>query len=275
MQILFAQHPDAQRVHQGIAGIGRVEHRLTADIGQAQRVAVSADTAHDAVHHTAGVGGVGSAEAQLVHHGDRPGPHRHNVADDSADAGRGTLVRLDIRRVVMGLHLERRGPPLPDVDDAGVLADAGQHCRAHFLGGGFAKVAQMHLGRLVGAVLAPHHRVHRQLGVGRPPAQNLADPLVLVVLETELAERLRLVGGCCGVLHGVNGVGEPGRHEDSLVTGRVGGVSTRCAVVVGPRRGGPLRARDAERVAGGIGQHAPAEVIAELVLTGLGRPSRN
>ena len=220
VQILFAQHADAQRVHQRIAGVGRVEHGLAADVGQAQRVAVSADPAHHTVEHAAGVGRVGRAEAQLVHHRDGPGAHRHDVADDAADAGGGTLIRLDIRRVVVRFHLEGHRPAVADVDDAGVLADTGQHRGPHRLGGGLAEVAQVHLGRLVGAVLAPHHRVHRQLGVGRAAAQDLADALVLVVLEAEFAERLRLVGGGCGVLDGVDRVGELRRHEDSLVTGR-------------------------------------------------------
>ena len=220
VQILFAQHPDAQRVHQRIAGVGRVEHGLAADVGQAQRVAVAADAAHHAVEHAAGVGRVGGTEAQLVHDRDGPGAHRHDVADDAADAGGRALIRLDIGRVVVGFHLEGDRPAVADVDDAGVLADAGQHRGPHRLGGGFAEVAQVHLGRLVGAVLAPHHRIHRQLGVGGAAAEDLADPLVLVVLEAEFAERLRLVGGGGGVVDGVDRVAELRRHGDSLVTGR-------------------------------------------------------
>src|SRR5436190_11389000 len=56
----------------------------------------------------------------------------------------------------------------------------------------------MHLARLVGAVLAPHHRVHRELGVGRSTSEDRADARVLVVLEPELRERLldvRVGGG--------------------------------------------------------------------------------
>ena len=56
-------------------------------------------------------------------------------------------------------------------------------------------------------MLAPHHRVHGQLGVGGPAAEDLADPLVLVVLEAEFAERLWLVGSGGGVVDGVEGVG--------------------------------------------------------------------
>ena len=52
-------------------------------------------------------------------------------------------------------------------------------------------------------MLAPHHRIHRQFGVGGTTAEDLADPLVLVVLETEFAVRLRLIGSGGGVVDGV------------------------------------------------------------------------
>ena len=57
---------------------------------------------------------------------------------------------------------------------------------------------------------------HGQLGVGGPTAQDLPDPLVLVILETQLVERLWLVGSGCGVLDGVDRVGVRARHADSL-----------------------------------------------------------
>ena len=226
MQILFAQHPDAQRVHQRVAGVGGVEDGLAADVGQPQRVSVAADAAHHPVDHPARVGRVGGAEPQLVHDGDRPGAHRHDVADDATDTGGRALIRLDVRRVVVRLHLEGGRPAVADVDDACVLADARQHRGPHRLGGGLAEVAQVHLGGLVGAVLAPHHRIHRQLGVGGPAAENLANPLVLVVLEAEFAERLGMLGSGGGAVDGVDLMGQPGRHAISLVT-------ARCAVPTG------------------------------------------
>ena len=215
MQVLLAQHADAQRVDQRVAGVARVEDGLAADVGQAQRVAVAADAAHDAVDHAAGIGGVGGAEPQLIHHRDRPGAHGHDVADDAADAGGRALVGLDVGRVVVRLDLERDGPAVADVDDAGVLADAGQHAGAHLVGGGLAEIAQVHLGGLVGAVFAPHHRVHGQLGVGGPAAQDVANPLVLVVFEAELAKRLRLFRCGGGMFDGVIHLGAPGCARSS------------------------------------------------------------
>ena len=216
MEIFLTQHADAQRIHQGVAGVARIEDGFAADVGQAQRVAVAADAPHHTVEHAAGVRGVRGAEPQLVHHRDRPGAHRHDVADDAADTGGRTLVGLDVGRVVVRLDFEGDGPAVADVDDAGVLPDAGQHARPHLVGGGLAEVPQVHLGRLVGAVFAPHHRVHGQLGVGRAASQDVADPLVFVVFETEFAEWLRLVRGGRGPLDGIGRVSEPRRHGNSL-----------------------------------------------------------
>ena len=64
------------------------------------------------------------AEAQAVHHRDRPRAHGQDVADDAADAGRRALVRLDVGRMVVRLDLERDRPAVADVDDTGVLAHA-------------------------------------------------------------------------------------------------------------------------------------------------------
>ena len=194
LQVLGAQRTRTQGVDQGVAGIAGVEDRFATDVGQPERVAVAADTADHAVEHTARVGGVGLTEAELVHHRDRAGTHGHDVADDAADTGRCALIRLDVAGMVVRLDLERDGPAVADVDDARVLADPREHARPHFLGGGLTEVAQMHLRRLVAAVLRPHHRVHGEFGIGGSAPEDLLDPLVLVVLESELLVGLGLIG---------------------------------------------------------------------------------
>src|SRR5581483_8905287 len=69
--------------------------------------------------------------------------------------------------------------------------------------GVIGELPQVHLARLVGAVLAPHHAVHRELGVGGTPAEDVADLRVLVVLQPELGVWLLGVGR---VLRGLDGV---------------------------------------------------------------------
>ena len=72
---------------------------------------------------------VGPAEAQRVHVRDRPRTHREHVAQNAADARRCTLIRLDVARVVVRLHLEDRGLPVTDVDYAGIFAGAANDLR--------------------------------------------------------------------------------------------------------------------------------------------------
>ena len=167
VELLVAHHAHAERVDERVAGVGRVEDRLAADVGQAEAVAVAADAGDDPGQHPVGVGGVERAEAQRVHHRDGPGAHGEDVADDAAHAGGRALVGLDVRRVVVRLDLEGHGVAVADVDDAGVLADADHQVGAHLVGHLLAELAEVDLGGLVGAVLAPHHRVHRELGRGR------------------------------------------------------------------------------------------------------------
>src|SRR5690606_9404982 len=123
VDVLVAQHAEAQRVDERVALVGRVELGLAADVGQAQAVGVPGDAGDGAVDDARGVRVVDGAEAQLVDDGHRPGAHRDDVADDSADAGGRPLVGLHEARAVVRLDLEGHRPAVPDVDDAGVLAD--------------------------------------------------------------------------------------------------------------------------------------------------------
>ena len=101
VQVLVAQHPDAEGVDQRVAEVGLVEDDLAADVRQAEAVAVAAHARHDPRQHPGGVRLVQRPEAQRVHHADRAGAHGEDVADDAADAGRSALVRLDVAGVVV------------------------------------------------------------------------------------------------------------------------------------------------------------------------------
>ena len=83
------------------------------------------DTTPSAIQRLRGV--VERPEAQRVHHGDGPGAHGEDVAQDAADAGGRALVRLDGRRVVVALDADGGGDAVADVDHAGVLAGTDEH----------------------------------------------------------------------------------------------------------------------------------------------------
>src|SRR5688500_13211130 len=134
-----------------------------------------------------GPGVAGIAESQRVQHRDRPSAHGEDVAQDAADAGRSTLVRLDGRGVVMRLDLERDRLAVADGDHAGVLARPGHDAVA-----GGRQGLEQRLRALVRAVLAPHDREHGELEVVRvAPAEPVTDRVQLIVGDAQAAmERL-------------------------------------------------------------------------------------
>ena len=235
------QHAHRERVDQRVRLIDAVEDRLAADVRKAEAVAVEADAAGHAVHDAGGVGVVDRPEAQGVHDRDRARAHRDDVADDAADAGGRALEGLDEGGVVVRLGLEGDGPALADVDDARVLAHAHHEAFLHLVGDLLAEPAQVVLARLVGAVLRPHHRVHRQLARGGAAAEDLLDARVLVVLEPEGAVRLLLLGRRDRVLDGVGDVlggrCRGGGHAHSKGRGRRGRFSLPARVAAGSRAG--------------------------------------
>ena len=182
----MAHNAHRQGIDQRIALVYRVKDHFPANVGQAKGVAVAADASHCAVHDAGGVRVVDGAKAQRVHHGHGACAHGDDVADNAANAGCGTLIRLNHRGGVVGFNLERHGPAVAKVRDTGVFTDAHEHVLLHLLRHLVAELAQVVLGGLVGAVLAPHHRVHGQLGCGGAAAQDLHDVVELVLLQAKL-----------------------------------------------------------------------------------------
>ena len=129
---------------------------------------------------------VGLGEAQAVEERDRPRAHRHDVAEDPADAGRGALERLDRGGMVVRLDLECDGLALAEVDHAGVLAGALQDAFTRR-----RKPLQQEGGVLVAAVLRPEQREDGELEVVRVAAEQLADAVELLVGQPQrTVERL-------------------------------------------------------------------------------------
>ncbi len=73
-------------------------HRRDAD-----RVAVIGDPFHDPLEQVAWMLHLERAEVEAVRERDRERPHRHDVADDPADTGRGPVVRVDVGGMVVAL----------------------------------------------------------------------------------------------------------------------------------------------------------------------------
>ena len=175
------QQADAHRVDEAVVAVRLVEDRLAADGRDADAVAVMADAGNCTAEVVVGLG-----EAQAVEERDRPRAHRHDVAQDPADAGRGALERLDRRGMVVRLDLEGDGLAVAEVDHAGVLAGALQN--AFPLGG---KPLQQEGRVLVATVLRPEQREDRELEVVRFAAEQLADAVELLIGQPQrTVERL-------------------------------------------------------------------------------------
>jgi hypothetical protein len=135
-------------------------------------------------------GEVGSAEAQTVEERDRPRAHGDDVAQDSADAGGCALERLDRRRVIVALDLERDRLALAEIDDARVLARPLEDARAVA-----RKALQQERRMLVTAMLAPEQREHGQLELVRLATEQRLDARELAVREAERPVE-GLLAGC-------------------------------------------------------------------------------
>ena len=175
-----------------------------------------------------------------------------------ADAGGRALEGLDGARVVVGLDLERAHEPVADVHGAGVLARAHDDVRA--LGRqAFAEP----LGVLVGAVLAPQQRVHRELDLVRRAALLLADQLVLGARQPERERVLDAVGSVAAVRHAAPSHGqridskilspsvEPRQRVDRVLG--VGHQAEHVAALVA--HAGDVVQRAVEVLAGRVAQH--------------------
>src|SRR5579864_1400435 len=96
--------------------------------------------------------GADGAKAQRIHYRQRTRAHGEDVAQDSADAGGRSLEGLNERGVIVRFDFKGAGPPIPDVDNAGVLTRSLYHPRAARW-----QTLEMNARGLVRAMLAPHH----------------------------------------------------------------------------------------------------------------------
>ena len=168
----MAKNTQCQSVHQRVVLINRVKPGFSADVRQTQTVAVKADSADNTRCNAGGVGVAKRPEAQRVHHGNRPGTHRDDVANDSANAGGCALERLNEAGVIVAFNFERHGPAFADIDNASVLAHAHHEVFAHGVVNLLTKLAKVDLRGLIRAVFAPHHRIHGELTGGWSAAKQ-------------------------------------------------------------------------------------------------------
>src|SRR5215212_2689783 len=132
------------------------------------------------------------AKGQRVEAGDRSGAHGENIAQNASHARCSALIRLDVARMIVTLHLEHDRLAVANVDHAGILAGTLDHP-----GRPGRQPPQMKPRRLVRAVLVPHRREYPEFGEARHPGDELENALILVRLQAmtgdEFGSDLRLV----------------------------------------------------------------------------------
>ena len=195
-ELLVPQDAEAKNIDQRISFETFVEINFAADRRNADAVSVMRDAGDDAGEQAAGCLSICAfvlrrfesevrdrPEAQRIEQKLRARAHRENVANDSADAGRRALERLDRARVIVALDFERDRPAVADVDHAGVFfARPNENVRA-----GCRKFFQLAPRVFVGTMLAPHDRENSQLGEIRLAAENFLDAFVFFRRETMFA----------------------------------------------------------------------------------------
>ena len=135
--LLPANQAEREGVDERVERIALLEVDLSADCWNAESVPVIPESLDDPSHDPPvprDGGGRGRLarrvdlcvadrpEAQAVERGDGPGSHREDVAQNSPDAGRRSLVGLDEGGMVVRFDLEGGAPAVADLDDAGVLS---------------------------------------------------------------------------------------------------------------------------------------------------------
>ena len=110
--------------------------------------------------------------------------HRKNVTDDTADASRGALERLDGARMIVALDLERDCPAVANIHHAGIFF-AGFDQNVWTASG---KFFQLFSRIFVRAVFTPHDRKNSELGEIRLATEDFFDPLELFRGETVLLD---------------------------------------------------------------------------------------
>src|SRR5437879_7482997 len=94
--------------------------------------------------------------------------------------------------MIVRLNLERTSPPIPHIDDPGVLPRPLHHAaRPRRSLAARWQPLQMHPRRLIRAVLRPHDRKNPQLGQRRDTSQSSLDPRIFVRGDAVLLKQRR------------------------------------------------------------------------------------
>ncbi|CAI8295596.1 MAG: Uncharacterised protein [Cellulomonadaceae bacterium TMED98] len=95
---------------------------------------------------------VEGAKAKRVHHTDRAGSHRNNVANNAAYSRGSSLEGFNEAWVVVAFDFERDGPAFTNIHHTGVLTHSHHEVFLHGFGEFFTELSEVRFGAFIGAV---------------------------------------------------------------------------------------------------------------------------
>ncbi len=162
---VVAKYAERKHVYQRIARVAFVQNALSAYRWHTEAIAIVRDAGNNALQDVAislsGFRVIEFAEANGIENSNRARAHGEDVAQYTADAGCGSLERLDEAGVVVGFDFKCDRQPITYVYDASVFAGTLENMNA-FSG----QLLQVDSSALIRAVFAPHHTEYAQLGNG-------------------------------------------------------------------------------------------------------------
>src|SRR5262249_57784247 len=109
--LVAARDPHRHRIDEAVAVVAGVKTNAAAHRRYTEGIAVAADAGDHAGEQMSGLRVGRRAEGERIETGNRPRAHGEDVAQNAADAGGRALIRLDVARMVVALHLYPCGHP--------------------------------------------------------------------------------------------------------------------------------------------------------------------
>jgi len=138
------------------------------------------------------VGGISWAKSQWIHDCKWTRTHGNNVAHNSTHARCSSLIRLDIRRVVVTFYFESNRPTLTNINYTGIFTNTHKKCVS--LGGFLTELTQVDLARFIRTMLTPHDGVHGEFATRGSASKYFLNAFVFVRLEAQLRKWLLKIG---------------------------------------------------------------------------------
>src|SRR5262249_47075558 len=110
--LVAPREADRHRIHETVAVVAGVKTNAAAHGRHAEGIAVAADAGDHTGEEMPGLRVRRRAEGERIETGNRPRAHGEDVAQNAADPGGRALIRLDVARMVVALHLEHDGKPV-------------------------------------------------------------------------------------------------------------------------------------------------------------------